>query len=119
MKKILLVFIFLSSFAFSYEELNIGNFDSKIKGKSVIVDFYAVWCAPCKVIAQNLKEFDDLKEKEVMIYKVNVDKEYFLADKYKANALPTLMFFKDGKLVKKTIGLISTNRILELSEELF
>jgi thioredoxin 1 len=119
LKKVLFVFIFLSSFVYSYEELNIGNFDQKIKGKNVIVDFYAVWCKPCKLIAQNLVEFDELKEKDVTIYKVNVDKEYFLASKYQVNALPSLLLFKDGKLIKKTIGLLSTQQILELSEKQF
>lgn len=119
MKKVLLLFIFLSSFSFAYEELNLGNFNEKLKGKNAIVDFYANWCAPCKVIAKNLEEFDELKDQNVTIYKVNIDKEYFLADMNKAKALPTLLFFKNGKEVKRTIGVQSSQKILELSEKLF
>ena len=79
MKKIVLALLFSIISLFAYEELNIDNFDSKIKDKNVIVDFYASCCPPCKIVATNLEDFDVIKAENVEIYKVDVDAQLTLA----------------------------------------
>lgn len=105
MKKILLA-LFLSGLSlFAFEHLTPENMEEKLKGKNAIVDFYADWCPPCKVLAKNLEGFDKLKPMELTIYKIDIVKYMQLANKYKVNSLPTIAFFKDGKLIKKEIGI--------------
>ena len=119
MKKVFLVFLISLTTLFAYEELNMNNFENKIKGKNVIVDFYAPWCPPCKIVANNLEDFDISKPENVQIYKVNVDEELTLAKKYGVSKLPTLIYFKDGKIVKDYVGVLTPQELLEASKENF
>lgn len=119
MKKIFLVFIISVVTLFAYEELNMNNFESKIKDKNVIVDFYAPWCPPCKIVANNLEDFDVTKPENIQIYKVNVDDELTLAKKYGVSKLPTLIYFKNGKAVKDYVGVLTPKELLEASKENF
>ena len=119
MKKIFLIFLISVMGVYAYEKLNIDNFEEKIKDKNVIVDFYAPWCPPCKIVANNLENFNISKPKNVHIYKVNVDDELTLAKKYGVTALPTLLYFKDGKVKKNYVGVLSSEELLEASNENF
>ena len=119
MNKIISLFLLSVISVFGFEELNMDNFESKIKDKNVIVDFYAPWCPPCKIIAGNLEDFSAKKPKNVEVYKVNVDDELNLAKKYGVAALPTLVYFKDGKVKKNYVGVLSTEELLEASKENF
>ena len=88
------------------KELNANNFDAEIKNASgiTIVDFWADWCGPCRMIAPILEEVDKEVE-DVTVMKVNVDKEPALADRFGINAIPTLIFFKNGEIAKQKTGL--------------
>jgi thioredoxin 1 len=79
--------------------------------KTVIVDFYADWCIPCKQIPRILKEVKDKLKDSVRIIKVNVDKNPLIATKYKVRSLPTVMIFKDGEEKWSTIGVFTANDI--------
>ena len=86
------------------KELITVNFENIIKAqKLVIVDFYADWCGPCKmlspVIANMAKEFPNIN-----FYKVNVDRESVLARKMNIQSIPTVMFYKQGQLVNQFTG---------------
>lgn len=119
MNKIIYIFLLSVMSVYAYEELNISNFENKIKGKNVIIDFYAPWCPPCKIMAENLDDYAKKKPKNVEIYKVNVDDELTLAKKYGVSKLPTLIYFKDGKIVKDYVGVLTPQELLEASKENF
>lgn len=119
MKKIFLIFLISVVCLYAYEELNINNFEEKIKDKNVIVDFYAPWCPPCKIVANNLEDFDITKPDNVHIYKVNIDDELTLAKKYGVTKLPTLIYFKDGKPIKDYVGVLNSEELLQASKENF
>ena len=119
MNKIFLMFLVSVATLFAYEELNINNFEDKIKDKNVIVDFYAPWCPPCKIVANNLEDFDITKPDNVQVYKVNVDDELTLAKKYGVSRLPTIIYFKNGKVVKDYVGVLTSEELLQASKENF
>ena len=119
MKKVFLMFLISVISLYAYEELNINNFEEKIKDKNVIVDFYAPWCPPCKIVANNLEDFDISKPENVHIYKVNIDDELTLAKKYGVTKLPTLIYFKDGKPIKDYVGVLNSEELLQASKKNF
>lgn len=119
MKKIILIMLFSIISLFAYEELTVDNFDSKIKDKNVIIDFYAVWCPPCKILANNLEDFDLVKPDNVEIFKVNIDEQMVLAKKYGVSKLPTLVYFKNGKPINDYVGVLSVEELTETSNNNF
>ncbi len=80
----------------------------------VLVDFWASWCGPCTMLSPILEEVAKEKEGIIKVGKVNVDEEAELATKYGIISIPFLAFFKDGKLVKSSVGLIPKEDILAL-----
>lgn len=119
MKKILISFLFSVVSLFAFEELTTENFETKIKDKNAIIDFYAVWCPPCKVLNRRLQEFEIIKPDNVEIYKVNIDEQLALAKKYKITKLPSLVYFKDGKALKTIVGIQSPDELLKSSRKIF
>ena len=76
------------------------NFDEEIKDGLVLVDFYADWCGPCKMMGQVLETMEDIN-----VLKVNTDEFDELSMKYGVMSIPTIILFKDGREVAKNIGL--------------
>ncbi len=94
--------------------IHLGNedFNELIKDDIVIVDFYANWCGPCRMLAPVLEELAN-ERGSVKIVKVDVDEHNDLARKYGIMSIPTLMYFKNGNLEKTTLGFISKEQIIE------
>lgn len=82
-----------------------SNFDEEVKKSSnkVLVDFYADWCGPCKMLAPVVEEFAN-KHPEIKVGKVNIDEEKDLALEYEVMSIPTLIMFEEGKPVQVHIG---------------
>lgn len=86
------------------KELNISNFDAEIAAAEIaLVDFFATWCGPCRMIAPVLEEVDR-ETGDVSVFKIDVDQNPALADRFAIEAVPTLLFFKKGELIKKKMG---------------
>ena len=92
--------------------LNMDNFKEFINSKDmVLIDFWATWCGPCKMLAPVLEE---LVEKEIInVGKVDVDEYSELAEAFDIQSIPTLMIFKEGKLIAKRMGYQPFNIIKE------
>ena len=80
----------------------------------VLVDFYADWCGPCQRQAPIVGEIASEYEGKIKVAKINVDNDTELAIKYKALTIPTLLFFKNGEVTGKLLGLSSKEEITEL-----
>jgi len=96
---------------------NTQEFDSVISTGTVLVDFFATWCGPCKMLAPILEEIDDNRLVEAKIIKADVDVLDEIAMRYGIQAVPTIILFKDGKPVKKTMGYQSKDSIIEFVEK--
>lgn len=93
--------------------LNKDNFEKSIANGVALVDFWAEWCGPCKMQLPIIEEFSVEMEGKATIGKVNVDEELELAQSFGIQSIPTLILFKDGKPVKKLVGLHSKEALYE------
>ena len=80
----------------------------------VLVDFWATWCGPCKMIAPIVKEIADEYDGKILVGKVNVDEEPDLTMQYNVSSIPTLMVFKNGQLVNKAVGYREKDETLKM-----
>lgn len=80
----------------------------------VLVDFWATWCGPCKMIAPIVKEIADEYDGKILVGKVNVDEEPDFTMQYNVSSIPTLMVFKNGQLVNKAVGYREKDEILKM-----
>lgn len=85
------------------------NFNKVINNKRVLVDFYATWCGPCKMLSMVMEKFDN--KGIIDIVKVDVDGAPNLSNKYKIFSVPTIIIFENGKEVKRTSGFMSEEEL--------
>ena len=111
MKRVVLLLLLVLSPIFAFEHLTVENIDEKLKGKNVILDFYASWCPPCKIVNKNLVEYDKSKPSNVTIYKVDIDAQRALVKTYNIRSIPTVLFIQDGKIAHSKVGLQSLDEI--------
>ena len=95
---------------------DVKEFEENNKGIT-LVDFFAEWCGPCKMLLPIINELES-ELKDVNILKVNIDDISELAAKYEVSTIPTLIYFKDGKEVKRTIGFKPKAEIISTLESL-
>lgn len=93
--------------------LNNENFNEEINKEKVLVDFYADWCGPCRMISPIVEEIAK-ENNDLQVVKVNVDNFEAIARKYGIMSIPTLIVFKNGEEVNKNIGYISKDEIIKL-----
>lgn len=85
---------------------NQQQFDEVLKGKKVLVDFYADWCGPCKMLGPVLEEVSKELGDNVTIAKVNVDQQEAIAGQYSIFSIPTMILFENGEIVRKQVGFV-------------
>lgn len=85
-------------------EVNDSNFDEQINKGVKLVDFWATWCGPCKMIAPVLEDLAEEYDGKADILKLDVDQNQATAAKYEVMSIPTLIVFKDGEAVDKVVG---------------
>jgi len=92
-----------------------SSFQNIIDSKTpVLVDFFADWCGPCKMLAPILKQVKDELGEDVKIIKIDVDKNQPLANTYQVRGVPTMLLFKDGKQVWRQSGVLQKNDIVSV-----
>ena len=91
------------------------NFEEEVLKSNVpvVVDFWAVWCGPCQLQAPELAKFERENDGNIKTAKVNVDEQQELAAQFGVQAIPTLILFKNGEEVKRTVGLQTLDKLTE------
>ncbi|MDF2567660.1 MAG: trxA [Oscillospiraceae bacterium] len=95
------------------------HFEDEIvhSNKTVLMDFWAPWCIPCKAISPIIDEIADEADENVLVGKINVDEQTELADQFDVMSIPTLVILKNGKVHSKAVGVKPKESILSMLEE--
>lgn len=98
-------------------ELTGANFKSTVEKGVTLVDFWAEWCGPCRMMGPVLDELASETTGKVTVGKINVDKEPDLAQQFGVSSIPTLIVLKDGKEVKRFVGVTPKSELAKACEE--
>lgn len=96
------------------------NFEDTVLKAStpVLVDFWASWCGPCRMVSPVIDELAEEYADKIVVGKVNVDEESELATKYSIISIPTILIFRDGKVVEKSVGVQSKDDFCDMIDKL-
>lgn len=97
-------------------KLTTQEFDAAVAGGAVLVDFFATWCVPCKMLAPDVHALAE-DNPSLRVYQVDVDEEPALAQRFRIMSIPTLVSFKDGQAVRTAIGRVSREELDALAAE--
>jgi len=99
-------------------EVNKNSFKDEVLGadKKVIVDFWATWCNPCKMMHPVLEELEKEVGDKIKICKINIDNDPELASKFGVMSIPTFIVFENGQMVKGSVGMQSLDKLKEMLE---
>ncbi len=90
-----------------------NDFEKEIKDKKILVDFYASWCGPCRMLTEVLESIED----KIDILKVDVDKFPEIARKYGVMSIPNLILFENNQIIKNQVGFLNENELLDFINE--
>ena len=99
-------------------EINEANFEAEVLKSSqpVVVDFWAEWCGPCKMLGPVLDEIASEQSGRAKVAKINIDQNSALAERYGIRSIPTLLYFVGGEVRKQTVGVVSKKTIVSTLE---
>lgn len=92
-------------------ELNKDSYDTNINDGLILVDFYADWCGPCKLLAPELDKLQN--DIDAKIFKVNIESEFELADKHDIRSIPTILVYQNGELKSRLNGFMKKEQIMQ------
>jgi thioredoxin 1 len=96
----------------SVQQIGDADFDSIVNGgKPVFIDFWAPWCGPCRIVGPIVEELAPTYDGKAVIAKLNVDDNPMVAQRFGVTSIPTMMMFKDGKLVDRMVGAAPRNAL--------
>ena len=96
------------------EIINEKEFEEKTKEGLVLVDFFATWCGPCRMLSPILEEISEELGDKIKIYKIDVDENEKLTRSFGIMSIPTMIFFKNGTQVQKQVGLLNKDSIIDI-----
>lgn len=99
-------------------ELTSENFDKETKTGSWLIDFWAVWCGPCKILEPIVDEMGKKYDGKIKVGKINVDENQELSERFEVMSIPTLLYMKNGKQINRTIGAVPKDTVEKAIKEI-